>query len=39
MLAPPIFQTNYEHISFDFEEFIKNELGLDLNNQNKKEGW
>ena len=39
MLAPPIFSLEHKNLNFDFEDYIKNELGLDLNNQNKREGW
>jgi hypothetical protein len=38
MLASPIFNVNHTGITFDFEEFIKNELGLKLDNQTKREG-
>lgn len=39
MLAPPaIFLNDHRHLTFDFEEYIKKELGLDLDNENKKEG-
>lgn len=39
MLAPPaIFLSDHRHLTFDFEEYIKKELGLDLDNENKKEG-
>ncbi|KAI7884327.1 hypothetical protein K492DRAFT_229312 [Lichtheimia hyalospora FSU 10163] len=38
MLAPPaIFLSDHRHLTFDFEEYIKKELGLDLDNENKKE--
>ncbi|KAI7863041.1 hypothetical protein BDF14DRAFT_1848201 [Spinellus fusiger] len=37
MLVSPIFVTDYKSLTFDFEDFIKNELGLDLNNQVKRE--
>lgn len=38
MLASPIFTVNHSGLTFDFEEFIKNELGLKLDNQTKREG-
>lgn len=38
MLASPLFSVNQTNITFDFEEFIKNELGLKLDDQVKKEG-
>ncbi|KAI8990284.1 hypothetical protein BDB01DRAFT_739400 [Pilobolus umbonatus] len=37
MLASPIFSVNHTNLTFDFEEFIKSELGLKLDNQVKKE--
>ncbi|KAL9539673.1 hypothetical protein MBANPS3_010126 [Mucor bainieri] len=37
MLASPIFTVNHSGLTFDFEEFIKNELGLKLDNQTKRE--
>lgn len=38
MLVSPIFNVNHTELTFDFEEFIKNELGLKLDNQTKREG-
>jgi hypothetical protein len=38
MLASPIFNVQHTGISFDFEEFIKSELGLKLDENLKKEG-
>lgn len=38
MLESPIFNVNHAGLTFDFEEFIKNELGLKLDNQTKREG-
>jgi hypothetical protein len=38
MLESPIFNINQTNLTFDFEEFIKNELGLKLDNQTKREG-
>lgn len=38
MLVSPIFNVNHKELTFDFEEFIKNELGLKLDNQTKREG-
>lgn len=38
MLRSPIFNINHSGLTFDFEEFIKNELGLKLDNQVKREG-
>ncbi|KAI8642544.1 hypothetical protein BD408DRAFT_387124 [Parasitella parasitica] len=37
MLAAPIFTVDHSRLTFDFEEFIKNELGLKLDNQTKRE--
>ncbi|GAA5814434.1 hypothetical protein MFLAVUS_007930 [Mucor flavus] len=37
MLVSPIFNVNHTELTFDFEEFIKNELGLKLDNQTKRE--
>jgi hypothetical protein len=38
MLESPIFNINHTGLTFDFEEFIKNELGLKLDSQTKREG-
>lgn len=38
MLATAIFNVNNSAITFDFEDYIKNELGLNLTEQSKKEG-
>jgi cleavage and polyadenylation specificity factor subunit 4 len=38
MLESPIFNINQTNLTFDFEEFIKTELGLKLDNQTKREG-
>lgn len=38
MLEAPIFNVNYNNLTFDFEEYIKNELGLNLEENVKKEG-
>lgn len=38
MLESPIFNVNYNNLTFDFEEYIKNELGLNLEENVKKEG-
>lgn len=38
MLESPIFAINQSNLTFDFEEYIKNELGLKLDNQTKREG-
>jgi hypothetical protein len=34
----PLYSTECRNFTFDFEEFIKNELGLDLDKPKKKEG-
>jgi hypothetical protein len=38
MLESPIFNISHTGLTFDFEEFIKSELGLKLDNQIKREG-
>lgn len=38
MLATAIFNVNNSAIHFDFEDYIKNELNLNLSDQIKKEG-
>ncbi|KAF7722393.1 Cleavage and polyadenylation specificity factor subunit 4 [Apophysomyces ossiformis] len=37
MLVSPIFNVDHTALKFDFEEFIKNELGFDLDSQVKRE--
>lgn len=34
----PLYSTECRNFTFDFEEFIKSELGLDLDKPKKKEG-
>lgn len=34
----PLYTTECRNFTFDFEEFIKSELGLDLDKPKKKEG-
>jgi hypothetical protein len=34
----PLYSTECRNFTFDFEEFIKSELGLDLDKAKKKEG-
>ncbi|ORZ01309.1 hypothetical protein BCR43DRAFT_486734 [Syncephalastrum racemosum] len=36
MLAPPLFNPNHKDLTFDFEDFIRRELGLDLSSEAKK---
>jgi hypothetical protein len=38
MLISPIQYTDHTNVKFDFEDFIKEELGLDLNSFTKREG-
>lgn len=38
MLAPPLFNPNHKDLTFDFEDFIRRELGLDLSSEAKKPG-
>lgn len=38
MLISPIQYTDHTNIKFDFEDFIKEELGLDLDSFTKREG-
>lgn len=38
MIATAIFNVDNSTITFDFEDYIKTELGLNLTDQSKKEG-